>query len=855
MISPLSVSGNLWRTETLNREWSMAWSNQALTPDHIDHLPFVPAQVPGTVALAWQKQQVPPGDLPQNCDAAEYWFRCRFAADLAKSHEELSLEFHGIATLAEVWLNGVSILRSSSMFSRHQVEVTHLIKAENELLLVCRSLTSAAKQKKGMSPRARWRTRVVSEQQLRWFRTTLHGRAPGFSPNAPPIGPWRPIQLVRHCDGTLQAWSRKAQLNGTTGKVELAVRLRVLHPGSIPIGGTFLVGESRIACNWEESGDSYCTSVTLQLPEVRLWWPHTHGEPNLYPVSLQVELTNGSTIDFEDAPIGFRKLASLLPSLNQQFSIVINDTPVFCRGVVWTPMDSVSLATPYEATRERLLLLRHAGFNLIRIPGTAYYETEEFHRLCDELGFLVWQDMVFANFDYPFEDAAFSKLVCEEAESEFRRLSFHCSSAVICGSSEGEQQAGMLGMEASLARGTFFGEVLPKIVTNYLPEALYIPSAPCGGDLPFRTRTGVANYFGVGAYLRPLEDTRRAAVKFASECLAFANIPEPERMEQLALTLPEGLSPTSPGWKRGIPRDQGTGWDFEDVRDHYLKLLYGVDPNALRYADTNRYWDLSRMASGEVMAEVFGEWRRFQSGCMGGIVLWCSDVMPGAGWGILDDRGAPKSVYYFLKRALAPVAIWTTDEGLNGIDIHVANDGDADLQVLVRIALYRAGQIRVEEARLPYVIPQRKTVAWGVEELLGHFVDASYAYRFGPPSHDLVVASLHLPEEEIPFAQTFRFPQNYPVQRIPFSSLEVTAESSILDEQTFIVIVRARCFAWGVRVTASGCISDDAYFGVEPGIGKKVVLCSKGTARLPSTFQVTAMNAEGKITIPLGSAQ
>ena len=87
-----------------------------------------------------------------------------------------------------------------------------------------------------------------------------------------------------------------------------------------------------------------------------------------------------------------------------------------------------------------------------------------------------------------------------------------------------------------------------------------------------------------------------------------------------------------------MPRDSGAGWDFEDVRDHYLKLLYSVDPVALRYADTDRYWELSRMVSGEVMAEVFGEWRRPASPCGGGIILWSADLEPGGGWGILDSR-------------------------------------------------------------------------------------------------------------------------------------------------------------------------------------------------------------------------
>ena len=232
----------------------------------------------------------------------------------------------------------------------------------------------------------------------------------------------------------------------------------------------------------------------------------------------------------------------------------------------------------------------------------------------------------------------------------------------------------------------FFGEELPGIAAKCCPGLPYIPSAPCGGDLPFRTRSGVANYFGVGAYLRPLEDVRRAEVRFASECLAFANVPEPEMLEKMAIATPGGSSPTHPAWKRAVPRDSGTGWDFEDVRDHYLKLLYSADPVALRYTDTTRYWELSRMVSGEVMAEVFGEWRRPASPCGGGIILWSADLEPGAGWGILDSQGQPKAAYWFLKRALAPCAIWTTDEGLNGVDIHVANDCPAALDAWLRAA-------------------------------------------------------------------------------------------------------------------------------------------------------------------------
>ena len=82
--------------------------------------------------------------------------------------------------------------------------------------------------------------------------------------------------------------------------------------------------------------------------------------------------------------------------------------PYFRRGVCWTTESLVTLRATEPEYRRALTRLRDAGANMIRVGGTMVYESDASTTLCDELGILVWQDFMFANMDYPVEDAAFA---------------------------------------------------------------------------------------------------------------------------------------------------------------------------------------------------------------------------------------------------------------------------------------------------------------------------------------------------------------------------------------------------------------------------------------------------------------
>jgi beta-mannosidase len=489
--------------------------------------------------------------------------------------------------------------------------------------------------------------------------------------------------------------------------------------------------------------------------------------------------------------------------------------------------------------------------NMLRLPGTGAYESRVFHDLCDELGILVWQDFMFANLDYPIADDRFRASVKAEATDVLAALGGHPSLVVLCGNSEVEQQAAMMGIDASLGRGELFGELLPALVSESGVDALYIPSAPCGGDLPFRSNRGIGTYYAVGCYRRGLEDVRRAGVRFAAECLAFSHVPSEQAIEEMLPQAPGRLAGHHPLWKAGIPRENEADWDFEDIRDHYLGLLFGVDATDLRHVDRARYLELSRALTGEILAEVFGEWRRAGSPCGGGLVLWLRDLLPGAGWGLIDCRGRPKVAYHHLKRALAPVAVWTVDENLGGVVAHVANDTQAHLGASLRVALYRDFELKVDEAIEEVELAPHSALERNVEEMLGHFVDAAWAYRFGPAGHDLIVASLERETSQgrVLLSQSVRFPAGRPTALHTTASLGLQARVLVLEDGLLALSVQSRLLAYGVRVHVPGFVADEDAFSVEPG-GARTVLLHPHTAGTGfAGGKLSALNLAGRMSI------
>ncbi len=809
---------------------SARWSCAPSAPDSVvvgdlgsAELEWLAAEVPGTAAGAVRARDGADAAQQRDYDATDWWFRATFDAT---SDGPWILRAEGIATDAHVWLNGEPILHSVNMFRSYSIDIANLVRT-NELVIYCRAVSPRVADRR---PRARWRTRLVSQQGIRWWRTSLLGRIrwPGYSVV---VGPWRPITLTPR--SAVELTGDRVQTRVEDGRgfvdVDLYVDSRDHQTAELHIAG--MIAPLQI-----EREDAACRILgKVEVPDVQLWWPHSHGAQPLYDVAISV--------DGHIRPlgrVGFRTMVA--HRSDGGFSLEVNGQRVFMRGTCWVSPDVTSLNPTDESIADALMRLRIAGLNMVRLTGTSAYESESFWNLCDQLGIMVWQDAMLATLDPP-DDDDFLRELRAELSDVFTGLRGRPSLAVLCGGSETEQQATFMGLGPEARRHRVLDEVIPRLASDALPGVPYVTSSPSGGVLPTHVGTGVAHYFGVGGYQRPLSDVRAAGVRFASECLALSNPPEASFVD-----LHFGSAAAAghhPQWKRGVARDAGASWDFEDVRDHYVREIFGLTAADLRREDPAWALDVGRATAAALATHLFTEWRRPQSMCAGGLILTGRDVVPGAGWGIIDSDGQPKSIWYALAQVCAPQTILACDEGLDGFWLHAINDGEAVLSGRIEVDVFGVnGRLLISES-VPLVVTAHDAESVSVDSVVGGFRDLGNVFRFGAPTYDCLRARWIVGNDRVVSESTIL---TLGQKRPRVNDVGLTALATPAAHESWTLSIATRELAQWVAVDVAGFHPTTSWFHLAPGASRDITLIPLGSAEDP-TGSVRALNSAVAVEI------
>ena len=166
------------------------------------------------------------------------------------------------------------------------------------------------------------------------------------------------------------------------GTVPLSVRVAVNGPGR---------AMRRCRAPWSSS-TAIARTCDSSCRTCERWWPAGYGEQPLYDVDVDWWRRRLGSAG-RHAPrrrVPRRALGHRPPTTRARRSrCVVNDQPVFVKGVNWIPDDALPVRVTRDRLRRRFEQALDANLNLIRVWGGGLYESDDFYELADELGLLV----------------------------------------------------------------------------------------------------------------------------------------------------------------------------------------------------------------------------------------------------------------------------------------------------------------------------------------------------------------------------------------------------------------------------------------------------------------------------------
>ncbi len=632
-----------------------------------------PAQVPGCNFLDLERAGLIPDPLIGTNENDVQWVAQRewiytrtfeiAAEQLQSRYIELVCEM--IDTLCTVSINGQQVARTDNINRTWVWDVKPLLQAgENTIEIRIESPleTIARLQSEDPLPNS-----TMGEAGSCQIRKTPYHFGWDWGPHLLPAGISRSIWL-RMYDG--------ARLED--------VRVRQSHGED---GVTLLLSADAVGADAERAQYRYelfdgQTSVAvaqgreseLLVREPKLWYCNGLGAQPLYRLRVTLSV-DGRDTDMREMTIGLRTLVldDAPDAIGKNFRFVVNGEPIFARGANWIATDSFVNRTTPQQLEELICKAKRANFNMLRVWGGAYYESDLFYELCDRYGILVWQDCNFACSPYPFAREAFVENLHAEIVDNVRRLRHHACLCLWAGNNEIESMsmAWLYRRDVIQQTGKFFYETLREWVRGLDPVTPYWACTPSSGEYMKKVNHddfGDTHLWHVWHGLRPLEFYRKRKTRFCSE-FGIESLPSLNALDVFA----------------------GEGeldLDMPVMRLHQKciggnsKMLYYV---LLRYWEPRAFKDMvymTQIAQMECVREATEHWRRLKGRCNGSLYWQYNDCWGVSSWSGMDYYGNLKAVQYHARHFNAPItvtventvrdaAIWLHNDTLERIEGHL----------------------------------------------------------------------------------------------------------------------------------------------------------------------------------------
>ena len=652
------------------------------------------------------------------------------------SEEEILLEFDGIDTFAEIFLNGKLLGATENMFLKYSFNVKEVAREKGNVLSV--KMRSVFKKMNEIDDSGYFG--VFNTKRLFIRKAQCHFGW-DWAPDMPGYGIYGAARIIGAKKNRIEMSGYKAFNDGFLtlyAELNYTIRPQMDFKGNavkienedcrgdvlrytIAIEPDKPLEESETAVKESViSGKKNFKNFKIDNPE--LWYPCGYGKQPLY--EYKIELIHGGEItSVKRGKFAFREVKLIQKPVDDDrlgYKFEINGREIFIKGSNWTPTECFTGIADDKKYESLIGKAAAADFNTLRVWGGGIYEKDVFYDLCDKYGIMVWQDMMFACADIPEDNEKFVENVKKEVVYQINRLKGHPSIIYWCG---GNEKTGSYGLQ--ICRGDYFVDVVLRGLIAMLDDTRpYARQSPCSqtdvGNDPQSGESHAGSFestllTGVEKYR---ENVSKSLVSFVSECAV---------MGAGTKELYERIFPEDKLW------DMNEFWDDRLMDNPYSAVPMAFSARQKYYAE-NLYGKCRNLSdfiakSMTSHAEILRAEIEFARACgktCGGFMNWMfSDIWPSATWAVIDYYLEPKQAYYQMKRSFKQnLATFVFKDGKT--KLVVINEGYKSINARFEYGLKSiSGEIIVRKTL-------NETIAGGeiFEEEFGEKDDAENAYLY-----------------------------------------------------------------------------------------------------------------------------
>ena len=575
-----------------------------------------------------------------------------------ETEDNIELVMEGVDTVSTVYVNDAPVITTENMHRTYKVSLNGFINpGENEIRFIFISPITYIESRVPTPGKEITVVPVSGMAGNQYIRKAHSMFGWDWGPQLPDMGIWRNI-YIRQIKGV---WlegikvGQKLDLKKNRARLDITPVLSDFDGKDISYKDS---GCKVVLTVKDPGGNVICENADVKKPvkidDMKLWWVRGLGDQPLYEVSATLVKPGDDTFEGNTVTekIGLRTftVSRSRDEWGEELAFTINGVRFFSMGADYIPEDCIYPRITKGVRNRLLTAFEDANFNTVRIWGGGYYPSDDFYDLCDEKGFIVWQDFMFACNIYDLTDD-FKENITAEIRDNVKRLRNHASLGLWCGNNEIETAFVNWGSFVSHSKAlkqdylTIFEKIIPSIVEAEDSQRFYWPSSPSsfgGFKDPDNDNFGDRHYWDVWHGMKPFTDYENHFFRFCSE-FGFQSFPEIASVRKFA--------------------SEGDMNIFSEVMESHqkngsanAKILQYISENFLYPKNFESLIYVSQLLQGMAIEYGVDHLRRNRGRCMGALYWQANDNWPVASWASIDYYGRYKALHYMAKHFFKQVS-------------------------------------------------------------------------------------------------------------------------------------------------------------------------------------------------------